>query len=88
MARRSRYEIYLDTLETIRRRGAQGITRVSYGANLPVDRANEILDFLAGQGLVASEAFGSIKGYRLTARGGEFLQALHTVKAYLDAGLD
>ena len=88
VARRTRYEIYLDTLETIRRRGAQGITRVSYGANLPVDRANEIVDFLAGQGLVTSEPYGSVKGYRLTARGGEFLQALHTVKTYLDSGLD
>jgi predicted transcriptional regulator len=86
LARRSRYEIYQDTLETIRRRGAQGITRISYGANMPVDRANEIVDLLTKRGLVKHEEYGNVMGYRLTARGGEFLQALRKVKDYLEDG--
>ena len=46
MERRTRYDIYQDILETVRRRGATGITRISYGANLPVDRAKEAAEFL------------------------------------------
>ena len=46
MERRTRYDIYQDILETVLRRGAVGITRISYGANLPVDRAKEAVEFL------------------------------------------
>ena len=84
MARRTRYDIYLDVLETVRRRGGSGITRISYGANLPVDRARTAIEFLVEQGLVREETYGGMKGYRLTARGGEFQQALKTVKKYLN----
>jgi predicted transcriptional regulator len=83
MKRRTRWDIYLDVLDTIRRRGSIGITRISYGANLPVDRAKEAVDFLAARGLVREEEYGGVKGYRLTARGGEFLQALRTVNKYI-----
>jgi predicted transcriptional regulator len=84
MARRTRYDIYLDVLDTIRRRGVSGITRISYGANLPVDRARTAVEFLIERGLVREEEYGGTKGYLLTARGGEFQQALKTVKKYLN----
>ena len=84
MKRRTRYDIYVDTLETIRRKGVSAITRISYGANLPVDRAKDVVGFLAKRGLVKEEEYGSTRGFRITARGGEFLQALQTVKMYLD----
>lgn len=84
MERRTRYDIYLDLLDTMRRKGVIGITRISYGANLPVDRAKTAVKFLVERDLVREEEYGGIKGYRLTARGGEFLQALKTVKKYLD----
>jgi len=83
MERRTRYDIYSDVLETIRRKGVSAITRISYGANLPVDRAKKIVAFLAERGLVKEEDYDGTRGYRLTARGGEFLQALKTVKKYL-----
>lgn len=83
MMKRTRYDIYMDTLETIRRRGNQGITRISYGANLPVDRANDVVSFLAERGLVKEDDYDGGRGYRITSRGGEFLQALKTVKTYL-----
>jgi predicted transcriptional regulator len=83
MMKRTRYDIYMDTLETIRRRGNQGITRISYGANLPVDRANDIVSLLAERGLVKEDDYNGSRGYRITPRGGEFLQALKTVKTYL-----
>lgn len=85
MRRRTRYDIYMDTLDTIRRKGVSAITRISYGANLPVDRAKDIIEFLLERDLVKEEEYGSSKGYRMTARGGEFLQALQVVKKYLDA---
>ena len=84
MKRRTRYDIYLDTLETIRRKGVSPITRISYGANLPVDRAKEVVQFLSSRGLVKEEEYGNTRGFRITARGGEFLAALHTVKMYID----
>lgn len=84
MMRRTRYDIYRDTLETIRRRGNQGITKISYGANLPVDRANDVVSFLTERGLVKENDYDGGRGYRITSKGGEFLQALKTVKAYLD----
>lgn len=83
MERRTRYDIYSDILDTIRRRGVIGVTRVSYGANLPVDRTKEAIEFLVERGLLKEEEYGETKGYRLTARGGEFLQALKTVKKYI-----
>ncbi len=84
MKRRNRYDIYMDTLETIRRKGVSPITRISYGANLPVDRAKEVVQFLSSRGLVKEEEYGNTRGFRITARGGEFLAALHTVKMYID----
>ena len=74
----------MDTLETIRRKGVSPITRISYGANLPVDRAKDIVEFLASKGLVKEEEYGNTRGFRITARGGTFLQALHTVKMYIE----
>ncbi len=88
MRRRTRYDIYMDTLDTIRRKGVSAITRISYGANLPVDRAKDVIKFLLERDLVKEEEYGSSRGYRMTARGGEFLQALQVVKKYLDAELD
>ncbi len=83
MERRTRYDIYRDTLETIRRTGLSGITRISYGANLPVDRARDVLTYLSERNLVKEELNGTRKAYRMTPRGGEFLQALQTVDMYL-----
>ncbi|MCW4035940.1 MAG: winged helix-turn-helix domain-containing protein [Candidatus Bathyarchaeota archaeon] len=85
MKRRTRYDIYMDTLETIRRKGVSAITRISYGANLPVDRAKEVVSFLTRRGLVKEEDYDGTRGYRITARGGQFLQALQTVKMYIEA---
>ena len=84
MERRTRYDIYQDILETIRRRGATGITRISYGANLPVDRAKEAVQFLMERGLCEQQEYGGNTRYTITARGGQFLHALRTVKRFLN----
>jgi predicted transcriptional regulator len=74
----------MDTLNTIRQKGVSAITRISYGANLPVDRAKNVVNFLLMRGLVREEEYGGARGFRITARGGEFLQALQTVKKYIE----
>ena len=86
MERRTRYDIYQDILETIRRRGATGITRISYGANLPVDRAKEAVQFLMKRKLIDEEEYGGNMKYIITGKGGQFLNALRTVKKFLDNG--
>jgi predicted transcriptional regulator len=83
MERRTRYDIYRDTLKTIRKTGLSGITRISYGANLPVDRTRKVLAYLSERNLVKEEVKGQMKAYRITQKGGEFLQALQTVGMYL-----
>jgi predicted transcriptional regulator len=84
MERRTRYDIYQDILETVRRRGATGITRISYGANLPVDRAKEAVEYLVQRKLLEEDEYGGNTVYVITGRGGQFLNALKTVKKYLD----
>ncbi len=84
MERRTRYDIYQDILETVRRRGATGITRISYGANLPVDRAKEAVEFLMKRKLIDEEEYGGNMKYVITGKGGQFLNALRTVKKFLE----
>jgi predicted transcriptional regulator len=81
--RRTKYEIYSDILETVLRRGPSPLTRIAYGAGLPVDRAKRALRFLVARGLLREENIGDMKVYVLTKRGGEFLEALRVVKKYM-----
>ncbi len=83
LRKRTRYEIYLDVLETVRRKGACPITRLSYGAGLPVDRTKKIVEFLLARGLLKEVNIGERELYRITERGGEFLQALRTVRKFI-----
>jgi predicted transcriptional regulator len=84
LERRTRYDIYADILEVIMARGVMGVTRISYGANLPVDRAREALEFLLGRGMVKEERYGGTHGYVITAKGGEYVSAHRTVKRFID----
>jgi len=83
LRKRTRYDIYLDVLETVRRKGACPITRLSYGAGLPVDRTKKIVELLLSQGLLKEVNIGDRELYRITERGGEFLQALRTVRRFV-----
>lgn len=83
LGRRTKYEIYLDILETVRRKGACPITRISYGAGIPVDRTKKVVRFLVSRGLVREENVSDKRLYRITTRGGEFLEALKTVRKFV-----
>ena len=82
--KRTRYEICRDTLDTVRE---EGITRSHLNIlrrEPPLDRANEVTSFLCCRRLLNEQRNGNDRFYRLTSRGGEFLQALETVNTYLD----
>ena len=78
--RRTRYEIYADLLDAVARRGACGVTRASYGAKLPVDRAKRVLAFLATRGFVREEEVGDSKVYKVTKRGLEYLETFKQMR--------
>jgi predicted transcriptional regulator len=83
LPKRTRYEIYLDILGAVRRQGACPITRLSYAARLPVDRTKKVVSFLLSQGLLKEVNIGDKRLYRITNRGGEFLEALRTVRKFV-----
>lgn len=83
LPKRTKYEIYMDVLQTVRRKGACPITRLSYGAGLPVDRTKKVVKFLVSQGLLKEINVGEKRLYRVTERGGEFLEALRTVRRFI-----
>jgi len=72
--RRTRYDIYADVLEAIKRNSPCSLTRASYGARMPVDRAKKVIEALEGAGFIRSEVIRGRRHYVLTARGAEFLE--------------
>ena len=78
--RRTRYEIYSDLLDIVARRGACRLTRASYGANLPVDRAKKSLAFLALRGFVKEDKLEDSRTYRITKRGLEYLETFKQMR--------
>lgn len=84
-ARRTKYDIYADVIEAIARKGACSLTRVSYGANMPVDRAKKILAFLVSHGFVKEVIAGERKKYRVTRWGLEFLETYKRMQKFFAA---
>ena len=80
MNRRTKYEIYSDLLEIVVRRGSCPVTRASYGANLPVDRAKRFLSFLASRGFVKKDMIDNSTRYKITKRGLEYLEAFKRMR--------
>ena len=85
--RRTKYEIYAELLDIVARRGTCRLTRASYGANLPVDRAKKSLTFLASRGFVKEVSVDDSKIYRITKRGLEYLETFKQMRK-LFAALD
>jgi predicted transcriptional regulator len=78
--RRTKYEIYSELLEIVMKRVSCPVTRASYGANLPVDRAKKFLRFLASRGFVKEEIVDDSTRYRITKRGLEYLEAFKKMR--------
>ena len=80
MDRRTKYEIYADLLRTIAKRRQCTLTRASYGANLPVDRAKRVLKFLASKGFAKEDNSDDSKTYKITKRGIEYLETFKRMR--------
>jgi predicted transcriptional regulator len=82
--KRARVDIYADILEVLRHRpeGAL-VTRVSYGAGLPLDRVKPMLETLANFGLLTIRPSGDSRFYHITRRGLEFLEAYRKVQGFM-----
>jgi len=78
--RRTKYEIYADLLWIVMKRKSCPITKASYGANLPVDRAKKSLRFLASRGFVREERIDDSVRYKITKRGLEYLETFRKMR--------
>jgi predicted transcriptional regulator len=83
--RRTKYDIYADIIEMIARKGLCSLTRVSYGANMPVDRTKKELTFLVSHGFVNEVAIDSAKKYRATKWGLEYLETFKRMRKFFAA---
>jgi len=72
-SKRSKLEIYIDILQTIRK-GTCKPTRIMYRTNLSWKPLMEILDSLETQGLIVMKAERSHKFYEITEKGKNVLQ--------------
>ncbi len=82
--RRERTDLYATILEVIKRQpGAARITRVSYGAGMPVDRLRSALDRLVALGLARRRELDRYAVYEVTTRGQEFLTTYWRMRAYV-----
>lgn len=84
LKKRSRVDIYADILEVLKHRpeGAL-VTRISYGAGLPLDRVKPMLETLANFGLLTVRVGGESRFYHITSRGIEFLAAYRKVQSFM-----
>ena len=83
--RRTKYDIYADIIEIIARKGLCSLTRVSYGANMPVDRAKKELNFLIAHGFIMEVAVEDSKKYRATKWGLEYLETFKRMRKFFAA---
>jgi len=83
--RRTKYDIYADSIKVIAKKGLSSLTRVSYGANMPVDRAKKTLNFLVSHGFVREITIGDRKKYRATKWGLEYLETYKRMQRFFAA---
>ena len=83
--RREVTDLYATVLEVVKRyHGAARITRVSYGAGMPVDRLRTFLDRLLALGLLSSEELDGRPIYEITPRGQSFLDLYWKMRGFVE----
>jgi predicted transcriptional regulator len=86
--RREATDLYATVLEVVKRyHGGARITRISYGAGMPVDRLRILMDRLLALGLLQSEEVEGRPVFDITARGQEFLDTYWKMRGFVE-GLD
>lgn len=81
--RRTRYDVFSDLIETIRRDGKCTLTRASYGARIPVDRAKRFIFYLLSKGILKKEEIDGSRVFSVTIRGIEYLEMHARMKKLL-----
>lgn len=85
LAKRSKTDIYATILEVVRRTPGGGkITRISYGAGVPLDRLRVMIDDLSSFGLIRKLTSDGETTYSATQRGLEFLDTYWKMNGYLE----
>ncbi len=69
----------------IAKKGLCSLTRVSYGANMPVDRTKKELEFLVQHGFVNEVRLENFKKYRATKWGLEYLETFKRMRKFFAA---
>lgn len=83
--RRETSDLYATILEVVKRhRGSARITRVSYGAGMPVDRLKVAVDRLVALGLLERQDEGGVVTFEVTARGQEFLTTYWRMRGFIE----
>ena len=83
--RREVSDLYATVLEVVKRyHGEARITRVSYGAGMPVDRLRNFVERLLALGLLRSEELDGRPAYDITPRGQEFLDTYWRMRGYVE----
>ncbi|MFZ0699572.1 MAG: winged helix-turn-helix domain-containing protein [Thermoplasmata archaeon] len=84
--RREQTDLYATILEVVKRHhGRARVTRISYGAGMPVDRLRRSIDRLIALGLLSSGDSDGHTVYEVTVRGQEFLNTYWRMRAYTEA---
>ena len=83
--RREVSDLYATILEVVKHyHGAARITRVSYGAGMPVDRLRLLVGRLVALGLMKSEELDGRPAYDITPRGQEYLDTYWKLRGYVE----
>ena len=84
--RREATDLYATILEVVKAyHGEARITRMSYGAGMPVDRLRPAVERLVTLGLLAAREEEERTCYDITPRGHEFLSLYWRLKGYTES---
>jgi predicted transcriptional regulator/KaiC/GvpD/RAD55 family RecA-like ATPase len=72
-------------IEAIAKKGVCSLTRISYGVNMPVDRAKKTLQMLVSHGFVGEISKGDRTEYRASKRGLEYLETYKKMQKFFAA---
>jgi predicted transcriptional regulator len=83
--KRTKYDIYADVIEMVAKKDLCSLTRISYGANMPVDRAKKVVSFLVSHGFMREVDVGDHRKYRVTKWGMEYLETFKRMRKFFAA---
>jgi predicted transcriptional regulator/KaiC/GvpD/RAD55 family RecA-like ATPase len=83
--KRSKYDIYAEIMEVVVRKSECSLTRISYGANLPLGRLKKTLDLLVSHGFLQEAVADDDIIYRATKWGLGFLETYRRMRKFLAA---